>query len=267
MVRPSSLTAKGQGGYTTRAQSKASNAASAKSADESPSDVSSDESLSPPRPKHRRASAAKSNYQESTDDDDSEQESSKPPSRNEMAEGQFDHYFGDEAIGDPEEDLIEEYEDDVAVEKLESTKKPYTKILKQERFKDVLVMKRSFVLGRNPPISIAEIYDTWGVTAKKNWKNWDIATIAKPMYLLGKYLARRISQGDIQMSDETVPICSLFALYKHFSSEAGQEIEKKKAQTRKILSKASSTKSAKKDKLILRHITSEVPKICVTKSG
>jgi hypothetical protein len=56
------------------------------------------------------------------------------------------------------------------------------------------------------------------------------------------------------MSDETVPICSLFALYKHFSSEARQEIEKKKAQTRKIISKASSTESAKKDKLIPRHI-------------
>jgi hypothetical protein len=56
-----------------------------------------------------------------------------------VVEGQFNHYFGDAAIGDPEEDLIlEEYDDDVAGEKLKSTKKPYTKVMKQERFKDVL---------------------------------------------------------------------------------------------------------------------------------
>jgi hypothetical protein len=74
------------------------------------------------------------------------------------------------------------------------------------------------------------------------------------MYMLGKYIARRISQGALRISDNTVPFSSLFALFKHFSTEALQEIEKKKAQTRKILTKASSTKLAKKENLIPRHI-------------
>lgn len=278
MAPTASLVPKGRHGYTTRTQTRAQKGATAKSARNYDESSSSDEDEPIPSRlpvKKRRKTRAKAppavaaaapEYSESSDDDSSEEETTKPPARRktrpssssddeEVGEpGEFDHYFGDEAIGDPEEDLVEDYEDGVAVEKLTTTKKPYSKIYKQEIFRDALSIKKSHLLGKSPPPSIASIYETWSVTARRNYKQWDISTIARPMYLLGKFIARRIGVGALRVTDDTAPIGTLFTLYKHFSTEALQEIEKKKALTRRILAKATSTKSAKKDKLVPRHI-------------
>lgn len=196
---------------------------------------SSEESSPSPPPRKRRQSRAKKSAFLGDALDDSSDDGLSPllptchPKANATVAApidvdDFSHYFGNEEIGDPFDDPDEDDVQAIAVERLTSSKTPYKKVEKQTVFKNALLVKKSSLLGPNPPQEVDDIYEMWSVTIR-SYKTWDIATIARPMLLLGKYLYKLHKEGNLTTRSSAAE--SLYALYRHFHCIAMQEVETK----------------------------------------
>jgi hypothetical protein len=226
------------------------------------SSSSEESSPSPPPCKRRQTRATKSaslgdTFDDSTDDGLSPLLPTCHPKANATAAAPIDvdnsdHYFGAEEIGDPFDDPDEDDVQAIAVERLTSSKTPYKKVEKQTVFRNALLVKKSSLLGPNPPQEVDDIYEMCSVSTRSH-KTWDIATIARPMLLLGKYLYKLHKEANLTTRASAVE--SLYTLYRHFHCIAMQEVETRKARNRKILSKVknASTKT-KNGKTIPKHI-------------
>ena len=150
------------------------------------SSSSEESSPSPPPCKHRQTRATKSaslgdTFDDSTDDGLSPLLPTCHAKANATAAAPIDvdnsdHYFGAEEIGDPFDDPDEDDVQAIAVERLTSSKTPYKKVEKQTVFRNALLVKKSSLLGPNPPQEVDDIYEMWSVSTRSH-KTWDIATI------------------------------------------------------------------------------------------
>jgi hypothetical protein len=173
----------------------------------------------------------------------------------------FEHYFGEEEIGDPYEELGDDDVRIFALEKMVQSRKPYSKVDKQKIFKDLLQLNKSTLLGSSPPKLIVDSFDMWSANSKTAYKSWEIPTVVGPMYDLGEYLHGRQAEGKLR--SKAVALESFIVMYKHFHNVAKQEIAATKAKNKKILSQASGgTKKSKKGNLIPKHIDPVKAKRC-----
>jgi hypothetical protein len=125
----------------------------------------------------------------------------------------FEHYFGEEEIGDPYEDLGDDDVRIFALEKMVQSRKPYSKVDKQKIFKDLLQLNKSTLLGSSPPKLIIDTFDMWSANSK-TYKSWEIPTVVGPMYDLGEYLHGRQAEGKLR--SKAVALESFIVMYKHF---------------------------------------------------
>jgi hypothetical protein len=167
---------------------------------------------------------------------------------NNTANNDYDYYFGDTPVGDPDDESEDENHETsaLAIDLLKSARRPYKKDAKLSAFAGALKIKKSSLLGDNPPAAIGSIYNIWSPDAKisKEWKSWNINTVAKPMYDLGQYLSALKEAENLPTKSTAAE--TLIVLSDHFRRKASQQIVEEKAKNEKV--KARALGGAKKKK-------------------
>lgn len=251
---------KGRSGFTVRKTRSGRLAKSNPWYDESTSEEEA--STSSPTPKRSSTANASSegvvidvSSSGGTKNDDVEEEldtphkmSPTPPKADDVNNNDYDYYFGDAPVGDLDDDSEDENHEisALAIDILKSARTPYKKDAKLSAFAGALKIKKSSLLGDNPPAAIGSIYNIWSPDAKisKEWKTWNINTVAKPMYDLGQYLSNLKEAGNLPTKSTAAD--TLIVLSDHFKRKASQQIVEEKAKNEKI--KARALGGAKKKK-------------------
>jgi hypothetical protein len=183
----------------------------------------------------------------------------KAKSRAAESEDDFGDYFDNDndKIGDPFDVPDADDVEAIAINRLTSTKNPYKKLEKQIIFKGALTLKKSSLLGPDPPQYIKDIYDMWHISTS-SFKSWDVATIARPILLLGKHVYGLQKAGTLPTSAQAAQ--SLITFYRHFHSVASWEVMAREARVarearnRKILSTTASASTKTNRGNTIQHI-------------
>jgi hypothetical protein len=182
---------------------------------------------------------------------------SPDPQNDPTANDEFAGYFGESPVVDLCSDSEEGDVDEItalAVDMIKSVRQPYKKQDKLSSFAGALKIKKANLLGDDPPSSINSIYNIWHADAKipKEWKGWNLNTVAKPMYDLGQHLSSKKDANTL--TTKATAAKTLIVLSEHFKRKASQQVAEQRAKNDKIKARALGGASKKTGKTIPKEI-------------